>query len=205
MKKEKTKLTVLLGVLLIAVVITVGSSFAVWQITITQKTTNTITTGCFRFTLTDKNPISIDRAYPITDEEGKALIPYEFTLTNSCSGTANYEINLEVLETSTLANFQYIKYMLNEKNESGASALLSSKDSITPNLPIEPGDPTAKQAYKLINGEIAGNTSKTYELRLWLDDTTPAIDQFMSKTMLSKVTVTTALNNENTPLVPDTP
>ena len=49
-----------------------------WQITLTQTDKNVVTTGCFKVEFTDTNPINIDESYPIIDEEGMKLVPYEF-------------------------------------------------------------------------------------------------------------------------------
>ena len=52
---KKRKL-MLLSILLCMML--VGTSYALWQLTLKQKTTNTITTGCLNLELNDKNPIT---------------------------------------------------------------------------------------------------------------------------------------------------
>ena len=96
---NKKKL-ILSGFLLVALFVVIGVSYAVWQLTLTQTDKNIVTTGCFKIEFSDVNPITIDKAYPMTDEEGKSLTPYEFTLTNTCDSEANYYINLETVTSS---------------------------------------------------------------------------------------------------------
>ena len=108
MKKKKTKLLILVLVLLFLVVV-VGGTYALWQITLRQSGTNVVSSGCFDISFTDANHITIGEAFPIVDEDGKKLTPYEFTITNNCANPASYQINLEILNSSTLAveNLQY--------------------------------------------------------------------------------------------------
>ena len=58
MKRYKKKIVIILLVFL-AVFILLGTSFALWQVTLKQQTTNTITTGCLNLELNDKNPITL--------------------------------------------------------------------------------------------------------------------------------------------------
>ena len=55
----------------------------------------------------DANSISLSNAYPIPDEEGISLTPYTFTITNTCETYASFQINLEILNTSTLENLNF--------------------------------------------------------------------------------------------------
>ena len=83
MDLKKRKVTIA-SIVLLGLFILLGTSYALWQITLKQETTNTITTGCLNLELNDKNPITLENTYPITDSDGKKLTPYEFTLTNTC-------------------------------------------------------------------------------------------------------------------------
>ena len=103
MEKKKRNILVL-TVLLIGVVAIIGVSYALWVLNLTQTGQNDIVSSCFNITFTDKNNISLQKAYPILDAEGKKLTPYEFTITNTCDSYASFNVNLEVLNTTTLTN-----------------------------------------------------------------------------------------------------
>ena len=62
----------------------------------------------------EKNDIHLTNAYPITNEEGKKLTPYSFTITNTCDLFASYTVNLEILEDNTLPT-KYISSMVNNE------------------------------------------------------------------------------------------
>jgi len=110
----KNKKNIIVVIMIVLAVVLVGTSYALWQITLKQTDTNIVTTGCFRIEFQDNNPINLQEALPITDEEGKTLIPYEFTLTNTCNSYASYQVNLEVLNNTTMENLDYIKVQYEE-------------------------------------------------------------------------------------------
>ena len=176
-KKVLTAITVFLLLLTI-----IGVSYAVWRISLVQTSSNTISTACFDVSFTeDSEAIQLEKAYPILDEEGIKGTPYTFTLTNNCTELASYQINLEVLNTATL-NSQYIKVYL----DSGSPSVLTNLNATSTTL-----DET-KEAYVLDAGYFEPNESKTFNLRIWMDEDTPALEETMNKTFASKVTVTTS-------------
>ena len=80
----------MLGIMILSVFVLITSaSYALWQITFQQATTNVITTGCFQIEFQDHNPIHLGSAYPISDEEANELTPYTFTITNACNSFAS--------------------------------------------------------------------------------------------------------------------
>jgi len=129
---------------------------------------------------TDENPISIKKAIPIVDEEGKKLVPYQFTLRNMCKTNATYQVNLEVLDTTTFEDLSYIKLELNDKEP-----IL-----LTENELVEKTIDNAKVSYSLKRGYLEQDESKTYTLRLWMDSNTPTSEKYMEKSLKSKVTIT---------------
>lgn len=206
MKEEKTRLSVLLGILVVAVVLTVGVSFALWQITLQQESTNVITTGCLNLTLTDgttdnTGSFSLNNAYPMTDDEGKALTPYTFTIENTCTGTTDYVINLETVSTGDkILPDQYVKTSLKNDTTEVFLGLLNTEHENTEKVITE-----ASKAYKLHQGSIAGGATQSFSLNLWMDYDTPAIDEVMSASYQGKITVSATIQNPTTPDTPETP
>ena len=128
--KKKTGL--LLGILLVAITIAVGVTYALWQVTLQQSSSNVITTGCFNVTLEEGDAITLNNAYPITDEEGKELTPYTFTIKNSCNEKASYVINLETISTGDkILSDEYVKASLkNNEKELFLSTLNSTNENV---------------------------------------------------------------------------
>ena len=175
-KRNWSKILLVLGV----VIGVLGVSYALWLVTFSSTNNNTITATCFNVSFTDQNNISIEKAYPLLDKDGKKLTPYEFTITNNCDTYVKYNINLEILNNSTLTNMDYIKLMLDDETPS----LVSSYDVTTKTLS------NASTAYKIKTSYLDAKESKTYNLRLWLDENvTGETEGVQNNTFASKITV----------------
>ena len=189
MEKKKRNILVI-AVLLIGFVAIIGVSYALWVLNLTQTGQNDIVSSCFNITFTDKDNISLQKAYPILDKEGKKLTPYEFTITNTCDSYASFNVNLEVLNTTTLTNNDAIKAMISSKtgdNETEINtSLLSSYQTITKTLD------NAQTSFNLTTGYLKAKESKTYTLRLWLDENVGMNTEGVQNAKFSsKVVVTT--------------
>ena len=190
MEKKKRNILITI-VLLIGIIAIIGVSYALWVLNLTQTGQNDIVSSCFNITFTDKNNISLQKAYPILDEEGKKLTPYEFTITNTCDSYAAFNVNLEVLNTTTLTNNDTIKAMISSKTDDTeteiTTSLLSGYQTTTKTLD------NAKTAFNLTTEYLNAKESKTYTLRLWLDENVDMNTEGVQNTKFSsKVVVTTS-------------
>ena len=110
----------------------------------------------------------------------KKLTPYTFTITNTCEAYASYQVNLEVLNTSTLTHYEYVKVALEDD-----ISLLSDNDTIKTTLD------NASTSFKLTTGYLDHNESVTYNLRLWIDENvTLESEGILNTTFASKITIT---------------
>ncbi len=158
MKNKKSFFVVMF---LILTILMIGASFALWQITLQQETTNTISSSCFSITFLEENGtnINLENAYPITDMKGSSLTPYKFKIKNNCEAFASYSIALETLEQSTL-DINYLKVKLNEEK----AKILTKNPAATPVLE------NVQSAYILDSWYLDVNEEKEYDLRAWLDE-----------------------------------
>ena len=185
MKRGRVLLLSIIGVLL-AISVVIGASYASWIVTRTQTLSNTIKSDCFNVSFTEENNIALQNAYPLYDEDGKKLTPYTFTLTNTCSSYAAYEIQLEVLQSSTLKS-EHLKIQLNDEEP----VLLSSLDVGTPKLA------EGNTAFVLKNGILNLEEEKTFTLRVWLDSTvTTETEGVQNTTWSAKITINTSYTTE---------
>ena len=181
-KLKKNRKWISLGVLGL-LIITLGVSYAYWRLTITQTGTNEIASSCFDITLTnEQNEISLLKAAPISDEDGKKLTPFTFTIKNNCDTVASYTINLEllnsVLENNRLSA-EFVKAMIDE----GEPFLLNTTPATTT---LD----NAYEAYTLTTGYLDANEERSYSLRLWMDEDVTIEDDAMNKQLESKITIT---------------
>ena len=174
------KIMIIIAVLLLITSL-VGVTYAYWQFKNTQNDFNTMGSKCFEITLANEtDAITIDKAIPITDEEGLKETGYTFTIKNTCNTSAVYDVNLEhVITEEKRLSCEYVKVSLND----GTPEVLTEKEEKTPT--IEEAD----KAYLLTSGSLAPEEEKTYVLKLWMDEDTPAIDETMNATFLSKISV----------------
>ena len=144
--------------LVLIILLGIGVSYSMWNITTSQDTNNTAYTECFDLTISNKsNNISLENAYPISNDKGIKLTPYTFTVTNTCDITAQYSVNLEVLKDSTLSS-NFIDVMVD-----GNINLLSYYDK------TDKVESSSIESRKVDMGILKAGESKEYSLRLWID------------------------------------
>ena len=180
----KKRIIVLVGLVIVVIGVVVGISYSFFSTGGIQDTANTFTSGCLNITLTStSNSISMNNTYPITDIEGLDKTSYDFTITNTCSSVANYEINLEsISEQANSLNADYIKVSLSSNTTGNIISVLSDNTSITPSIS------NAYEAYNLYTGTLNGNETKNYKLKLWIDyDATK--EEAANKSYQSKINV----------------
>ena len=177
--KNKNILFISVSLVLI-VLLGIGVSYSMWNMTTSQDTANTVYTKCFDVSITSqKNSIALENAYPITDEQGKKLTAFSFTITNTCDIFASYTVNLESLKGTTL-NSNFLKVMLNNEE----LKLLSSYET------TDIVNAGSIESHILAKGSLGSGDSEDYTLRLWIDyDTTLEDLDNEIKTFKSKIVV----------------
>ncbi len=159
--------------------LTIGFSYAWWRLSFVQDKANTAVSKCLKLELANQaNEINLTNMYPISDEEGKALTPLTFTLKNTCSMSAKYTLNLEMLEGTTL-NSNYLAVLVNNKD----IKLLSSYNTA---ITVVKG---STESRTLDTGVLQANGSKDYSISIWMDKNVTLADDAQNKTFKSKVVV----------------
>ena len=184
---NRKRVFIIAGILL-CIGIILGVSYALWNITRVQKSVNTITTGCLKIDFKDENPISIEKAYPLTDEEGMDLTPYSFTLTNLCNNDTNYNVNLEMMETERPLSSEYVAISF----DSGTKQILGKLTETVPSY--NKGDYNPIEGRILASGTLKANASVTHNVRLWMDESVTMEDNAMNKSFISKIVVNAVQN-----------
>lgn len=177
----------------VVIIIMISSAYAIFSSVQKQETYNTITVGTLKIDF-DKsssdigNVIKLNGAYPTSDDEGQKNSPYSFKITNSGTLDAYYKIKI-VDDTDVI-------------NEDGCIDNLLPKNKIK--VSINKGTPfllNSKEAnsYIVNDGTLAASESRTFEIRIWIDET--AGNEVLGKHYHGKIVVegknTTANNNNN--------
>ena len=174
--KLKHKISLLVIGILLVVSLLISSSYALWVFNVSQESTNILVSDCFEITLTDNNPIGLGASFPMKDGEGVQTTPYTFTIRNICNHPADFQINLETLNTSTIDE-SFIKADLN-----GHITEYNAAESVETTID------GAKSAAMLYEDTLAVNGEKTYNLRLWVNESATQED-VENKSYSSKISV----------------
>ena len=195
------KKMILLSLLLLIVGLSIiGTTYAYYRLSFIQNDQNIASSKCFKVTLEDlSDAIVLNNLHPKSDEEGLKSNSYSFNIKNTCDTYATYQVNLEDILDDTITkrlNNKYIKVSLND----GTPKILNTYQSVTPTIN------NADASFKLTSGSLgpkgSSNDSASYNLKFWMDYDTPAIDEVMSATFKSKISVVStyitedALNND---------
>ena len=156
--KKKYIIMVSLSVIL-TLLLGIGVSYSLWNISVSQDKVNTAMTSCFDITYSsESSAINLEKQYPISDEAGSKLTPYTFKITNNCDINAYYKINLETLNISNI-DTRFIKTSLNNTNPQVVNRYNETETSLK----------NGKVSNTLKSGYLPVGSSLSFDLRVWLD------------------------------------
>ncbi len=170
-------------VVITALIVSLTVTFAFWKKDVDQEDSNFVKSLCMDVSIiNEEDDIILENAYPISDEDGLSLKPYKFTIKNNCETTAKYNINFELLNSTTLSD-KYVAISLNGEKKGILNELEKTNTTIDNALSSESG-------YSLEEGTLDGGEEKSYELRIWMDKSVTAEDtDSMNKTLEGKITL----------------
>lgn len=179
-KNMKKRILVISIILIILCISGIGVTYSLWNISVSQDGVNTATTKCFNVEIiSQNNNISLENAYPITNEKGKKLTPFSFTITNTCDIFASYTVSLESLKGTTLSS-KFLNAMINNEEIKKLSDYEVTDTVNTGSI----------ESHILAKGSLGSGDSEDYTLRVWIDyDTTMENLDNETKTFKSKVVV----------------
>ena len=178
MKEQNKKKFFLIEMgILLTFVLVIGGTYAWFTLQLEGTKVNVLKAGTLSLILNDENTVGInsEKAVPMLDEVGEQLDPYHFTLENTGELPSDYTIYLDDLdleEGETRMNDSFVKYQLIKDGEKNI-ALLNTTGT-HPNRILD-------------TGTINGNTTITYDLRLWIDENTG--NEAMGQVVRTKIRV----------------
>jgi hypothetical protein len=177
--------------ILLVVALFVGSSYALWSLTVYQQTVNKIETGCFDITFESlSSSISLQNTYPISDEAGFKTTPYKFRVSNNCTISADYKIYLNTLKITdgNKISDSLIKYSLYKTGDSLKTAnMVNTLDVNSETLSFDYVE-NLDTSYILATGFLNEGESAEYSLYLWIDSSaTTAINGYKFQAAVTSV------------------
>ena len=175
---ENRRLSRIIGAISLICLISIGVSFGYYLLSKKQDNNNVAGSKCFKLELSNaKNEINLTNMYPISDEEGRKLTPYSFTITNTCDVLAGYTVNIEMLEGTTL-NSKYLDVLVNNE-EIKLLSTYEATDTVIAN---------STESRVIAKGTLGYNDSADYTVRFWMDKDVEDVDS-MNKYFASKIVV----------------
>ena len=181
----KNKKKIIAIILIVVIVIISGITYGYWNKEYIGKE-NTNNFNCLQIEVKEnKEGITLNNAYPITDEEGIETEGYEVTIENKCEIVGNYEVILNEIQGSNLKE-EHIKVAVDKNYQ-----ILSKYEKVNPRIE------NSEKAYKIKEGIITPKAKIKILVQEWIDyDTTK--EEGENKTFNNKITIegTTKINDK---------
>ncbi len=105
-KKENLKGKII-AIIALTLVTTSAITYGFFYPNKRQTGQNNLVSECFNIEFTNESEsIALTNAYPVSDEEGRKITPYSFTITSTCDLATSYHIVIDTKTgSSTLAIF----------------------------------------------------------------------------------------------------
>ena len=147
----------LLVMLFALVIVLIALAVSIFSYSRAGTVGNKVTVGKLELTLTEGNAIALNDTYPMTDDDGKKLTGFTFSLKNTGSTASTSSIYLDDVSVDsgdTRLNDTYIKYSFTKDSVVGdTNSLLTLGNN---------GERV------LDTGTIAKDTTINYNLKLWV-------------------------------------
>ena len=176
--KIKQMLLTILGIIGL-IVITGGVTYAFFNYAKEGTTDNTVTTGTITFLYTEVSGvgkgISINDAFPIPDEQGKAqtgegkVFDFKVTSKTASSTSIPYEVTARKKTGSNLDESAVKLYLTKVSGENEEQVLLDNYSNLNPTSKVDASKYTEKTIYL---GSVPANSTnyeQAFRLRMWID------------------------------------
>ncbi len=182
----KTRLSIMMLSFLGLLLILSGSSYAYFTTVQEQEGTNVVKAGNLELTLEDNgNLLSLSNAFPVSDEEGESQDGYTFTIRNTGTLPASYEVMIvnddNLIEEdgcgSKLLSYANLRYQL----DGDAAKDLSTQET--------------EGNVVIATGSLNADASKQYTIKMWLKDSSG--NEVLGKHFHGKIVIEGSQKTEN--------
>lgn len=188
MKKNEKRTLLIIVALALLIVVTTGTTYAIFTYIGRGKTDNILKTGNISFLYTEHensgNGISITNALPISDKDGKKQFGshnvFEFSITGTTSGSSeiSYELTAKKVSGENSLPNDYVKLYLTEYNGNDelpiATTYNDKIDRVNTYADLKISnyqkDSEERTIYNGLIEENTNNYEKMFRLRMWLND-----------------------------------
>ncbi len=184
-RKKYDRAAKIIGII-IGILFVLGISYAVFRTVTKGEQDSVISAGKLDVRIeNEQDEITLENAFPITEEEGKKQTPYTFDVVNEGTINAEYDLYIEIDESVSTLPVDVVRYYLTveedgtEKNVTLFSKTISEEDAI---------EKDGKKLYKIDNKYLDTTKSNHYKLYLWIDEEATT-EQAVNKRFEAKVSI----------------
>lgn len=171
-KKLKIFILVLIALIISFSIIIGGLYIGGFRFDNVKGSIDSMSSKCLKSSLKDGGSVNLEKSVPISDEAGKVINPYAYTIKNNCKNDVEYFVTINVMEGSNIDNVSKVKVFL-----SGSSVLEPQLIGTLQEVQLTgESNKNVIKAYKLDEGPIKPGEEKTFELRQWIDYSVTKID-----------------------------
>ena len=172
------KKVVITSILIFILILAIAFTYAIWTSNFTQTGENVSNYDCFDITFSENNGsgFTLSNQIPITDAQGLQNSYYSVTIKNTCNIGASYNVVLNKMNSSTLAD-SHVKIAVNS-NVSLLSNLPSVKTSLS----------SASSARNIYSGVLYARETVTLKIQSWMDENT-SVAEGTNKSFTYKITI----------------
>ena len=161
------KRMLILCIMLAAVLMITGVSYAVFNSYTGQTDANTLAASCMDLEFNGQNEINLLNTYPISEGEALEQTPYTFTIKNKCDNYIEYYVIASVISTTNKVDSKYVKVSLLGDNDLNGT-VINTLESISTPQSLSKYNITENYILKRGDG-ISKDESRTFNFRMWLD------------------------------------
>ena len=161
------KRMLILCIMLAAVLMITGVSYAVFTSYSSQTDANTLAASCMDLEFNGQNEINLLNTYPISEGEALEQTPYTFTIKNKCDNYIEYYVIASVISTTNKVDSKYVKVSLLGDNDLNGT-VINTLESISTPQSLSKYNITENYILKRGDG-ISKDESRTFNFRMWLD------------------------------------
>ena len=164
--------------IMLSIILLMGTSYALLKSSHQGENAYTMNVGTLQVTFTDSstNTLTLENAYPVTDEEGISNTnELSFTVKNTGNVDAFYSVYIE--ETSTSPEFKSVIRFISNKNDTGYNSPKTLSDD------------------KYIDSAsyLGINETASYKVKTWISE--DATSTYMNKTFTARIVVDSSQYN----------
>ncbi len=184
-RKKYDRIAKITGILA-GLILVLGTSYAVFRTVTRGEQDSVISAGKLDVRIeNEQDEITLENAFPITEEEGKKQTPYTFDVVNKGTINAEYDLYIEIDESVSTLPVDVVRYYLTVEEDGTEKIVTSSARTISQEEVIEK---EGKKLYKIDNKYLDTTKSNHYKLYLWVDYNATT-EQATNKTFEAKVSI----------------